>query len=56
MWAPVKTVTDVVKFLMDMLSNPSSDGPQEIDAAKQMKENITEFEKKASNSCSSLRK
>ena len=45
-WLPIHTVESIVLSVISMLSDPNDESPANIEAAKQMRENNTEFIKK----------
>ncbi|KDD73654.1 hypothetical protein H632_c1960p1 [Helicosporidium sp. ATCC 50920] len=45
-WSPVHTVESIVLSIISMLSSPNDESPANIDAAKDWRENRSEFKRK----------
>ncbi len=55
MWSPTKKVSDIAGLILNLLSNPGgAEGSVEAEAARQLKEDVKEFEKRASSASSKL--
>eukprot|EP00010_Vexillifera_abyssalis_P008316 CAMPEP_0201549650 /NCGR_PEP_ID=MMETSP0173_2-20130828/6102_1 /ASSEMBLY_ACC=CAM_ASM_000268 /TAXON_ID=218659 /ORGANISM="Vexillifera sp., Strain DIVA3 564/2" /LENGTH=127 /DNA_ID=CAMNT_0047959387 /DNA_START=203 /DNA_END=586 /DNA_ORIENTATION=- len=45
-WSPVHTVTTILLSVISMISDPNLESPANIDAAKMMRDNPTEYRKR----------
>ncbi len=54
MWGPTKTVSDVAKFILNFMANPSADAVTEAAAAEQLRTSVKDFEKAAAASAAKL--